>query len=424
MNESSLENRPAIKTLQSSKLRLAFLFLATSLVVSHIFFIRGEILYGYGRHIHLVGLILILTYFIIWRPFSPSQISTGLRGLMQLTPFFLLFGVSLFSTILHILFNGGVEAKLLFEVLIPLYFLVLGFLVALANWKKPSAVFSANIPWLFVTLASIYLSVAGQTEIYRIKSVFPSVNYSAFCLVLMYGYFLNLAFCGRVILYRLLFLGTSLLLMLAIFLSGTRSAILAMGIITLVVVHYGASKSQKFRALIISIITFLSISLYLYVADSPLLDYDFGPLLSRLTFGGIGLAIESRFDETYSEALLIYSNFPFMELLFGNMIGYPIDENISSNFVNPHNIFLSALIFWGVIPLLLFLVGMFPILNKMTRAAAFQTYSPSNAFIFVSVVSMFCYSFFSGTLTRNFGFWFLVGYLSMVSVVVLDKREK
>lgn len=195
-----------------------------------------------------------------------------------------------------------------------------------------------------------------------------------------------------------------LILLLGMFFTGTRAAIIAL-IVGVAMFQILGMKSKSFTKYLLIFLAGITVLIAIIAYN-----IDLSNLLGRFSTENIvGMAL-IRFN-IYASSI---TDLTFLDFLFGRP-EYYIFSNNADNYINPHNLFLATIRYNGIIPFIILIcifIGLFYkylLLYKIHYKHNYYRVVESSIIIFFIIVVI--YTMFSGgRTTRSFNFFITLGY--------------
>lgn len=259
-------------------------------------------------------------------------------------------------------------------------------------------------------------------DIGRQSGLMDNPNYAALAINIAFAFYMNKYLSSQQSFYsfsRLWDLLFSVLLLVAMFISGSRLALLTLALVLLVILfyHFSYSKLKKLGYVFVAMVTILIIS----ETATPLLKVL--PAIDRLE--KLSDKDEGRFT-LWKQGWIAFSDSGFIGLgieQFKNEANYrkyvQSTQNLSvaqHHGLVLHNDYLTVLFEYGIIPFLLFIAFYFRIFNQLRRIKV--DYAEFYMAAFLSIV---LFSIFDSNFQSHF-IWFILALLSIIPCAALNSK--
>lgn len=325
--------------------------------------------------------------------------------------FFIFIGVTPFLSSLVFDANPKAIFRFSFEVGVAFFlFFSFYYLVRVKIITPRFFIYSIAILGAFAAFQVIF-SLIGVSQFRRLYIGLGSVNYTANTFTICFIAWIAIIYKEYIFVDSnkprlFLYLFSTFIVFIIVFLSGTRSAAIAF-IIGLAMFQFFGMKSKKINRMILFM---LILAVFFIIFLSTRIDLSF--FLDRFTYAQITRMAMIRFNQ-YAMSI---TDLTFLEFLIGRPDFYTFSNSVSgSRIINTHNFILSVIRYNGILSFILVAFLGLTIISTYLKNYSLRRNLPrirlSEATIIVFLTIVFIYSMFSGgRMTRMFSFYIIIGY--------------
>lgn len=385
-----------------------YVFILASILISVIFFLRGEwfgLNFNFSHLIIIIATVLFLSFIV--RNIINGYIVLPNLPISLLTVFFILnplFSILVFQQELY------PSVLIIFELLLNIVLYYVFYIIVSRGYLQVKSIFITLI--LVSTMISIYMiiEVSGLDNFRRFVFFSTGANLLANSLsivsfILLYWLFKRSSL--KYIILKIIILSINLI---ALVLTGSRSGLIAFMIASIIFIIGINYKTNLRNTLIFFSFLFISIiTMILFFDDSN----SFHLLFSRFDLSNISLTETGR-TSLWIQALSYVDS---SNVFIGSPWLYEVYE-IGS--IHPHNFFISILVFTGLIPLVLMIISL---LRSNINLLFLKEISVQNRlFYFLLLLIPILYASVSGHFTRIYTIFVILGIID--GIIWLNKNKK